>query len=304
MNSLNSISLKNCIDNHIHCCPHINKRSIDIFETAEAAEKEGMFAIGLMDNFANSAAYASLIKKKYPDFKLKVFGGIIMEPYTGGIDYHTVKTLYNYGYMDSEEVCKFISLPTHHTKFTAINEKRKQDYIDNCFSLSNLKKVDESFIKILKFINNKKIVLNSGHISGKENENLVKLASDHNINKILIPANHLHVQDILKIKKIADVYFEFSYFFISEATDVPLTHIDEEQHVIQKLKLDDLKNLINAAGVEKTILSSDCGVSILPKPIIGFKIFINEIKKLGFKNIDIQKMTRYNSLRLFYEKKL
>ena len=57
--------LKGAIDNHIHCCPHINKRSTNIFEVVKKAEQLKMHAIGLMDNFSNTSGYASLVKKIY-----------------------------------------------------------------------------------------------------------------------------------------------------------------------------------------------------------------------------------------------
>ena len=47
--------LENSTDIHIHCCPHINKRSTDIFEVIKFAEKNKMYAIGLMDNFSNTS---------------------------------------------------------------------------------------------------------------------------------------------------------------------------------------------------------------------------------------------------------
>ena len=70
--------LKGSVDNHIHCCPHINKRSTNIFEVVNQAEKIQMYGIGLMDNFSNTSGYASLIKKYKPKLKLKIFGGLIM----------------------------------------------------------------------------------------------------------------------------------------------------------------------------------------------------------------------------------
>ena len=52
--------LKGSIDNHIHCCPHINKRSTDIFEVVKKAEQLKMHAIGLMDNFSNTFSFIHL----------------------------------------------------------------------------------------------------------------------------------------------------------------------------------------------------------------------------------------------------
>ena len=63
--------LENSVDNHIHCCPHINKRSTNIFEVVEHAENNKMYAIGLMDNFSNTSGYASLIRKYFPNLNLK-----------------------------------------------------------------------------------------------------------------------------------------------------------------------------------------------------------------------------------------
>ena len=65
--------LKDSVDNHIHCCPHINKRSTNIFEVVEQAEQLQMYAIGLMDNFSNTSGYASLISKYKPTNEAKSF---------------------------------------------------------------------------------------------------------------------------------------------------------------------------------------------------------------------------------------
>ena len=80
---MSSQILRGAIDNHIHCCPHINERSTNIFEVVRYAEKNKMYAIGLMDNFSNTSGYAALVKKFFPKMKLKVFGGLIMEPPSG-----------------------------------------------------------------------------------------------------------------------------------------------------------------------------------------------------------------------------
>ena len=39
------------IDGHVHACPHLNGRSVDVFDAVEQAAAAGMRAIGLMDNF-------------------------------------------------------------------------------------------------------------------------------------------------------------------------------------------------------------------------------------------------------------
>lgn len=288
--------LKGSVDNHIHCCPHINKRSTNIFEVIKKAEQLKMHAVGLMDNFSNTSGYASLVKKYLPKLKLKVFGGLIMEPPSGGVSYENAKISLNYSYFQNDGA-KFISFPTHHTRHIAKLEKRKKNYIKNCFHVPDTGPTQET-MKILELIAQKNIVMNTGHLSAKETINLVKYAKKIGVKKILIPSNTFNLTTITKLKKFRPK-FEFSYFFISKATDIPLTHVDGEKHKIQGTNEKLLKILIKTAGPKNVILSSDCGVSILPKPHIGFSNFINHIQKLGFSKKEIEYMIKINPKKLF-----
>ena len=288
--------LKGSVDNHIHCCPHINKRSTNIFEVIKKAEQLEMHAVGLMDNFSNTSGYASLVKKYLPKLKLKVFGGLIMEPPSGGVNYENAKISLNYSYFQNDGA-KFISFPTHHTRHIAKLEKRKKNYIKNCFHVPDTGPTQET-MKILELIAQKNIVMNTGHLSAKETINLVKYAKKIGVKKILIPSNTFNLTTITKLKKFRPK-FEFSYFFISKATDIPLTHVDGEKHKIQGTNEKLIKILIKTAGPKNVILSSDCGVSILPKPHIGFSKFINHIQKLGFSKKEIEYMIKINPKKLF-----
>ena len=288
--------LKGAIDNHVHCCPHINKRSTNIFEVIKKAEKLKMHAIGLMDNFSNTSGYASLVKKYLPKLKIKVFGGLIMEPPSGGVNYENAKISLSYSYFKNDGA-KFISFPTHHTRHVAKLEKRKKNYIKKCFYVPNSGPTNET-LKILELIAKKNVVLNTGHLSANETINLVKHAKKIGVKKILIPSNTFNATTIAELKKLK-VKFEFSYFFISKATNVPLTHVDGEKHKIQGTNRNLLRKLIKIADPKNVILSSDCGVSILPKPYIGFTKFIDQIIKLGFSKKEIEYMIKTNPKKLF-----
>ena len=48
------------IDSHVHCCPHINARTVTVFDAVRQAARAGMRAIGLMDVFANTSGLAAL----------------------------------------------------------------------------------------------------------------------------------------------------------------------------------------------------------------------------------------------------
>ena len=287
--------LKGSVDNHVHCCPHINKRSTNIFKVVEQAEKLQMHSIGLMDNFSNTSGYASLISKYKPQMKLKIFGGLIMEPPSGGVNYENAKIALKYSY--NKEGAKFISFPTHHTKFIAKQEGRNLKYIKKCFHVP-LKGPDFETLKILKLIAKNNIVLNTGHLSAIETLILVKYAKKLGVKKILVPANNFDIATISKLKKFK-VVFEFSYFFISRAINIPLTHVDGEKHKITGTNKNKLKELIKVAEPKNVILSSDSGVSVLPLPHISFYKFIKIIIKFGFSKKEINYMIKLNSKNLF-----
>ena len=96
--------------------------------------------------------------------------------------------------------------------------------------------MNKDVLTILDLIAYNKLVLNTGHLSDDETINLIHLAKNHGVTKILVPANHLAKKTLIEINSLTKVFFEFSYFFISEATGIPLTHIDGEKHIIHGLE--------------------------------------------------------------------
>ena len=289
--------LENAIDNHIHCCPHINNRSVHIFEAVRHANACKMKAIGLMDNFSNSSGYAALVNKELNSINLEVFGGLIMEPYAGGVSVEAVKVALKYNYGDNLNT-RFVSMPTHHTRFTARAENRSEDYIELCSYIPETGELPDPLPEILELIAEHDVVLNTGHLSGEEAVRLIESAKLRGINRILVPSAHYEPEIVKEISN-QNCYAEFSFFCISKATEVGLTHIDEEKHKAQPVKIEKMKELIKSAGINNTILSSDCGVSILPIPVEGFAKFLLTIKKQGFSEKEIKIMSSINPSILF-----
>src|SRR6056297_869431 len=95
------------VDNHIHACPHLNGRSLDVFEAVTEAAAAGMAAIGLMDNFANSSGMAALANRHLGHLGVEAFGGLIMEPAAGGIDANNVRIALKLGFGDPGDGARF-----------------------------------------------------------------------------------------------------------------------------------------------------------------------------------------------------
>ena len=69
---------------------------------------------------------------------------------------------------------------------------------------------------------------------------------------------------------------------------------------LHKFAIDYSDAVIQASPViNNTILSSDCGLSILPIPVEGFAKFLLTIKKQGFSEKEIKIMSSINPSILF-----
>lgn len=289
------------MDNHVHACPHINERRLDAIAAVREASSAGMAGIGLMDNFSNSAGIAALIKRNLSslgvDNDIDVFGGLIMEPAAGGISLSAARAALDYGYSKGDGA-RFISLPTHTTRHVAKLEGRKKSYIESCFGIDKQNKHNDPLPAILDLIAERDIVFNTGHLSEEETITVVDEAKSRGVERILVPANTF---DINASKHLSDIgaTLEFSFFSVSHATRVGLTHIDSEKHFIPHSPLNSIAEIINLLDKENIIISSDCGVDLLPPPVEGLRCFAASLFSSGIPLEDLSIMMKDNPVKLF-----
>ena len=289
--------LSGAVDCHVHACPHLNRRSVDVFQAVKAATDAGMYGIGLMDNFSNTSGYAALASRASEPAGIKVFGGLIMEPTAGGVDAACVRNALSLGYAPNDGA-RFISLPTHHTQHIARQEGRGEKYVAECLAIPERGGLPDPLPEILDLIAEHDVVLNTGHLSGPEAVRLVELSRERGVERILVPCSHYRADEVQAITR-AGAYAEFSFFFVSHATQLGLTHVDSERHLVTAVKLSQIGTLIEAATPPQTILSSDCGVYILPPPTEGLREFLLLIEGLGYDKAAIQQMVGANPRQLF-----
>ncbi|MFK8081702.1 MAG: DUF6282 family protein [Granulosicoccus sp.] len=289
--------LKGAVDGHIHACPHINDRCLDVFQAVRDAADAGMQAIGLMDNFANSSGLAALANRELSHLGVHVFGGLIMEPPAGGVDADSVRTALKYGY-GLDDGARFISFPTHHTQHTARLEGRSADYVAGCFFVPADGPLPDNVLEILDIVADAGVVLNIGHLSAQEATRLVGVARERGFNRILVPANHFDIDTIQSLCAL-EAYVEFSFFFVSHATDAGLTHVDAERHTVPRVSPVDIAHLIGTVPEQQVILSSDCGVFLLPPPREGLREFLLLLNSCGLSPLSLQRMVRENPRKLY-----
>jgi NAD(P)-dependent dehydrogenase (short-subunit alcohol dehydrogenase family) len=289
--------LEGAVDNHVHACPHLNARTVTVFEAVRQAAAAGMRGLGLMDNFCNSAGYAALALQELGDLGVDVFGGLIMEPPAGGVTQEAVEAALGYGYGPGT-VARFISLPTHHTRHIATLERRSKAYIESCLAIPGKGDLTDPLPAILDRIAEADVVLNTGHISGPEAVRLVELAKRQGIHRILVPASHYSKDEVSALTDL-EATVEFSFFFVSHATQAGLTHVDAESHTVPPVPLAAMVELIRTATPEKSIVNSDGGVFVLPPPVEALREFLLLLQSAGFSRDELRTMMNVNPGRLF-----
>lgn len=289
--------LDGAVDCHVHACPHLNARCLDVFQAARQAAGAGMRAIGLMDNFANSAGMAALAMRQLDDLEVEVFGGLIMEPPAGGISVEAVRVALDYGYGPGTGA-RFISLPTHHTRSIALQEGRSAEHVERCLAIPDSGPLPDPLPEILDLVAARDVVFNTGHISAPEALRVVEAARERGVERILVPCSHYDEAAVAEIARLG-AYAEFSFFLVSHATQVGLTHVDAERHTVSAVSVPQIARLIRAATPERTVVSSDCGVFVLPPPVEGLREFLLLLEAAGISRADLRAMSAINPARLF-----
>ncbi len=288
--------LAGAVDCHVHSCPHLNGRSANVLESVRQAAAAGMRAIGLMDNFQNSSGYAALAMAELGRLGVEVFGGLIMQPTAGGVTYEAARNAVDYGYGPGTGA-RFLSLPTHHTRAVAVREGRSPAYLETTFSVPANGKVPDPVPAIMELCAERDIVFDCGHVDGREAVALAEEAKRRGVARLRTHCGGYAPDEIKAIVALGG-YCEFSFFVLTHATQVGLTHVDQEKHRAPTRTIQDIAPKIRAAG-DRAIVSSDAGIYLLAPPVEAFREFMLLLEAEGFDAAAIRRMNTTNPTALF-----
>ena len=292
--------LAGAVDSHVHCCPHINRRTVTVFDAVRAAASAGLAGLGLMDVFANSSGLAALARRELGHLGVDVFGGIILEPYVGGLSVRGVETALKMGYGDdgAPAGARFVSLPCHHTAFVARSERRSPAYVESCLAIPEQGPLPEPLPEIIDLCVAADVVFNLGHLSGAEAVRVAEAAAARGCRRMLCPAGYLDAGEAAAITA-AGCMLEYSFFVFSHATDVAQTMIDAERHRFARADFQRALEIVAAVGAQNVVVSSDSGALVLPPPVEAFREFALMFAGSGVAETDLATMIRDNPARLF-----
>ena len=285
------------VDCHVHVCPHINARSLDVFGAVRQAAAAGMKGVGLMDNFGNSAGFAALAMLELGHLGVDVFGGPILEPCAGGVSAYAVRIALDYGYGPGTGA-RFVSMPTHHTRNVARSEGRGPAYIEGCYHVPLKGEIQDETKEILDLIAARDVVLNTGFISAEETMRLCTEATRRGVKRILVPATNFDEEAIKEIVR-AGAFAEFSFFGLTHATYVSGMNLSAQINAPSSVSLSAMAARIRAATPDRSVVSGDLGIAVLPPPIEGLREFVLTLRGGGFTDDEIKLMVCRNPANLF-----
>jgi len=285
--------LKGAIDLHCHSGPSVMPRYFDHYEAMQEASDAGVRALLIKDHYYSATPVTTLLNKHFSHMKVTLLSGVPLNNQSGGLNLYAVEHGIALG-------AKLVWMPTfssknhiaHHRDGAAPNfpsSKKPMIPPTPVHVVDDAGRLLPEVLPILDMIAEHDVVLSSGHLNISEIWPLFEEAQHRGIKRLL--CNHptfvvdATLPDITRLAAMG-VYIEHSMCMFAE--DSKFRMFDPET----------LKSLIEAAGVDRTILGSDLGQVGNPRLVDGFLSVIEICLDLGYTEAEVRKMVSTNAADL------
>jgi hypothetical protein len=283
--------LVGAVDLHCHSGPAAMPRVLDHHEAMLDCAEAGFSALLYKDHYYLGVPQAVILEKLFPDTGVRLFSGLALNNAHGGINPYAVDHAATIG-------AKIIWMPTlsaenHIAQLSGQAKtfpKTKRKMLDP-IPLSALDAngaISDAAKACLDIIAEADIILAGGHLPASELHLLFDEAARRGVKKMLV--NHptyvvgCNDEDIRSLVA-AGAYMEHSIcMFVNGKA--------------KKFDANELKRLIDLAGVDRTILSSDLGLLDNPRPVEGFRQIVRILLDLQFPAADIRQLISMNAAGL------
>jgi hypothetical protein len=283
------MSVAGAIDLHVHTSPDLIDRIGDDRDIVRNARDAGMLGVQLKGHMESTVSRAYFMSKEFPE--VKVFGGIVLNRYVGGINPQAVESCLRKG-------GKSVWMPTvdanHHAKKYGRTGRYSVQELDAKGSEVGIRVTDDQgkllpeVIEVLDLVAQYNAVLGTSHLSPEEILILVDEAKRRKVEKICLTHPFVKVPgvDLEFLKKVIPkgVFAEFGY-----CTVTPMW---------ADATLDRKKEAIQALGAEHCILMSDGGQIHNAWPHEGLRIFAQCLHEKGLSPKEIETMIVHNPRQL------
>ncbi|WP_227767322.1 DUF6282 family protein [Zhaonella formicivorans] len=276
------ISLEGAYDLHVHTHPCLFPRLCDDRAAVTAAAQAGLAGMMLKCHHESTVSRARELQREFDNFK--VFGGIVLNEYVGGINPQAVEAALKMG-------AKEVWMPTidadNHAK--AHGSKGKYDVqeggstgdgseIKGVNVLDSEGNINRQTKEVLKLVAEFDVILGTCHLSPDEIYKLVKAAKELGVKKILIthPFFKVPALSVSQLKELVAMgaKAEFGYCTVS-----PMWHYATVQEVTAALK---------EIGAENAIIISDAGQRHNPMPHESLRVFAQCLYECGMSKEELR----------------
>lgn len=282
--------LKGSVDLHCHSGPAVMSRILDHHDQMLESDDAGFKAVVFKDHYYLGSPTAMILEKLFPDTKVRLFSGIVLNNAMGGINPHAVDHAVRFG-------AKIIWMPTlsaaNHIEKMATEAKGfpkvagAPDPIPLSVLDANGALTDDTK-KVLDIIAAGDIILAGGHLGVHEQLPMFEEAGKRGVQKMIV--NHP------------------TYLIGCDDEDIRSLvglGVKMEHSITQFIEGRGKKNepefgihLAKVAGVENTVFCSDLGLEGAARPVDGYRTLIADFLRLDVSHADIQAMFGHNAAGL------
>jgi hypothetical protein len=283
--------LVGAVDLHCHSGPAAMPRVLDHHEAMMDCATAGFRALLYKDHYYLGVPHAVILEKLFPDTGVRLFSGLVLNNASGGINPHAVDHAASIG-------AKIIWMPTvsaenHIAQLTGQGKtfpKTKRKMLDPIplTALDANGAISDAAKACLDIIAEANIILAGGHLPARELHLLFDEARRRGVQKMLVnhPTYLIGCTDA-DIRSLVGLgaYMEHSICMFADGKS-------------KKFDAGELAHLIDVAGVDRTILSSDLGLLDNPRPVEGFRQIVRMLLDLQFSPTDIRALISTNAAGL------
>ena len=283
--------LVGAVDLHCHSGPAAMPRILDHHEALLDCATARFRALLYKDHFYLGTAHAIMLEKLFPELGVKLFSGIALNNASGGINPHAVDHAAKLGakivWMPTLSAANHIEQAQGQGKTFPKTAQKMLDPIPLRATDANGELLDDTK-KVLDVIAEADIILAGGHLDAQEMIKVFTEARRRGVNRLLV--NHPTYMigctddDIRELVSIG-AHIEHSICMWVEGR-------------AKKFTPEELVHLIEVAGVDRTILSSDLGLTGSPRPVEGFRQVVRLLLDQQVPKADIRKLVSSNAARL------
>ena len=287
--------LVGAIDLHCHSGPSVMPRYFDHYEAMQEAASVGIRALLIKDHYYSATPVTELLNKHFKHLKVSLLSGVPLNNQTGGLNIYAVEHGIKLG-------AKLVWMPTF-TSANHIEHHRADEHFKDKFPQTKKKMLEPIPLSvldengkllpvvgpILDMIAEHDVVLSSGHLHISEIWPLFEEAKRRGVKRLL--TNHptyvvdATLDDIRKLSELG-VYVEHSMCMFVPGSKFKFYEPAE------------LKAMIEAGTIERTILGSDLGQLGNPRLVDGFRNVIETCLDLGFTEAEVRRMISTNAAEL------